>query len=96
MLIKHRLFKSISFILYISEQFKEYKKDIVTKNCHHLLQKLKKVWHNPSEDFTEMYDELVKFILIKEGMDDKEDSSAFDEIKSKRKRIYIPKIILSV
>lgn len=67
-----------------SEQFKEYQKDVVMKNCHHLLQKLKKVWHNPTEDFSEMYDELVKFILIKEGMDDKDDSSAFEEIKSKK------------
>lgn len=52
------------------------------RNCHNLLQKLKKVWHNPTEDFSEMHDDFVKFILIKEGMDDKEDHSAFDEIKS--------------
>lgn len=35
------------------------------------------------EDFTDMHDDLVKFILIKEGMDDKDDHTAFDEIKSK-------------
>lgn len=36
-----------------------------------------------------MHDDLVKLILIKEEMDDKDDLSAFDEMKSKKLFLFI-------
>lgn len=64
------------------EQFKEHKKEIILKNSNFLNQKLKKVFHDQSEDFSEMHDDLVRLILIREEMDDKDDQSAFNEMKS--------------
>ncbi|GBM86551.1 Cilia- and flagella-associated protein 206 [Araneus ventricosus] len=64
------------------EAYKDHQKQILLRNCFHLLQKLKKVWHNASEDLKEMHNDLIKLILIKEGMEYQGDHTAFDEMRT--------------
>ncbi|XP_054717215.1 cilia- and flagella-associated protein 206-like isoform X2 [Uloborus diversus] len=70
------------------EQYKEQKKQIVLKNCSSLIQKLKKSWHNHTEDFNDMHDDLIKLILIKEGLNDADDQTAFLEMKAAVSSIF--------
>ncbi|KFM69926.1 hypothetical protein X975_04706, partial [Stegodyphus mimosarum] len=60
------------------------------KNCFHLLQKLKKVWHNPTEDFKDMHNDLIQVALIKVGMNNKEDCTAFEEMKTAINSVFPP------
>ncbi|KAG8179327.1 hypothetical protein JTE90_011591 [Oedothorax gibbosus] len=70
------------------DAYKNHQKQVLMRNCFNLLEKLKKVWHNPSEDLKEMHNDLVKLILIKEGMDFKDDPSAFEEMKAALNSVF--------
>ncbi|XP_035214309.1 uncharacterized protein LOC118188061 isoform X2 [Stegodyphus dumicola] len=70
------------------DQYKEHQNQVMMKNCFHLLQKLKKVWHNPTEDFKDMHYDLIQLALIKVGMNNKEDCTAFEEMKTAGIRLH--------
>ncbi|CAL1280109.1 unnamed protein product [Larinioides sclopetarius] len=72
------------------EAYKGHQKQILLRNCFHLLQKLKKVWHNASEDLKEMHNDLIKLILIKEGMEYQGDHTAFDEMRTAVNSVFPP------
>ncbi|GIY88278.1 cilia- and flagella-associated protein 206 [Caerostris darwini] len=72
------------------EAYKEHQKQILLRNCFHLLQKLKKVWHNATEDLKEMHNDLIKLILIKEGMEYQGDHAAFDEMRTAVNSVFPP------
>ncbi|XP_035214323.1 uncharacterized protein LOC118188061 isoform X4 [Stegodyphus dumicola] len=72
------------------DQYKEHQNQVMMKNCFHLLQKLKKVWHNPTEDFKDMHYDLIQLALIKVGMNNKEDCTAFEEMKTAINSIFPP------
>ncbi|XP_055950675.1 cilia- and flagella-associated protein 206-like isoform X2 [Argiope bruennichi] len=72
------------------EAYKDHQKQILLRNCFHLLQKLKKVWHNASEDLRDMHNDLVRLILIKEGMEYQGDRAAFDEMRTAVNCVFPP------
>ncbi|GFX42569.1 cilia- and flagella-associated protein 206 [Trichonephila clavipes] len=72
------------------DAYKDHQKQILLRNCFHLLQKLKKVWHNASEDLKEMHNDLIKLILIKEGMEYAGDQTAFDEMRTAVNSVFPP------
>ncbi|XP_015924354.3 cilia- and flagella-associated protein 206 isoform X1 [Parasteatoda tepidariorum] len=64
--------------------FRNHQKHNVMKKCSHLIQKLS----NPSEDLKDFQKDLIKLILIKEGMADQNDTLAFHEMKTAVNSIF--------
>lgn len=70
------------------EQFRDWQKQKISKNYSKLLLKLKNLWHIPPENFQEIHNDIIKFTLIKEEMDNSEDHLAFEEMKTAMERIF--------
>ncbi|GFT23399.1 cilia- and flagella-associated protein 206 [Nephila pilipes] len=53
------------------------------------------MWHNASEDLKEMHNDLIKLILIKEGMEYEGDQTAFDEMRTAVNSVFPPSSLSS-